>query len=373
MKEKQLKEIFSLLAGKINSAITSNNLLALEDLLTEKTQGLAEVMKAYDWQALDKKTQESLNRVSLFYLDLLKHRYQITRKKLTRDYLRNLFDYYRKHYLDLLAENELSGMSLTKIAVYQIFEDYFNAYSKLILCNEGRKGTLDMDIEDYWEMPSFIFENISLTSVETMNLSNDLDVLKNTNLFLVIAQTFKAKVVESRLSLSKAGVFECVLDNIYNGRLLDLGKYYDMMKKTSPLVFFEIVIEEVVVRFIKEKEFSAEFYKENIVKLLQAWDFMKTVKKFTKRTYDLGRINKTYGPTLRSLVILLLLSCFKSLNSECLKMILTMLDLEAKDYEYINYSFILEELEFPFLTDLSEEFSKEFVAKAAGLMRKKVS
>jgi hypothetical protein len=217
IKEKQIKEIFILIARKISNALSNNDLITLQDLFTDRFLTLSDCIKAYDWPNLDKKVQESLNRKTLFYYDFLKIRHQFSRRRYSHDIMKNFFENYRK-FLQSIGDDEIADIVLTDTIIYRIFEDYLECYLKLLMYAEGNKDKITEDQEDYWDMYLFISEGIYMTSsleIQSMEKTDQVSAnLKNIALFCVYSNSFKTKVME------------CDMLNVPNNKLFSLIHFY---------------------------------------------------------------------------------------------------------------------------------------------------
>jgi len=374
MKEKQIKEIFILIARKISNALSNNDLNSLQELFTDRFLTLSECIKAYDWPNLDKKVQETLNRKTLFYYDLLKIRHQFSRRRYSHEIMRNFFENYRK-FLQSLGDDQIGDILLTDTIIYRIFEDYLESYLKLIIYCEGNKEKISEDKEDYWDMYLFITEGIYFTSpkeILSMDKKDQYSVnLKNTALFCVYSNSFKSKLLETDVfNVPNNKLFEYILDNDFNGQLLSMKNNFDLMKGQFPIIYYELLIEITILRFIKKEDFGIEDFRENLVDLINGWEFMNTQKKFIRRNYDFNLIKFKFNETIKNLILLHLISCFKNLDSDSLSSILEFINVNPKEFCLSSNFSVLHNLNLPFISEWNMEFSKLIVNKFVSLSKK---
>ena len=405
-KDKAIKELFSYLAIKINGHLENGDICSLQDIVVEKSSVFTEILKQYDWPVLEKKISEQIkNRKTIFYYDLLKHRFQIVRKKHSHEYIRQVFDFYTKNYIDLLANDELKGFHLNEICVYQILSDWLNSYQKLlnttttIFCQSqinSRKGsintlvigeTFQQDIEaqiiqlkqkreddmtDFWEMFNFTLnESIFLTPVDELNVDDETDVLKNINILTMLSMSFKAKLIEddvfSKEKNEKLETFERILNNSYLSKLMDCEKYLPYLKQVLPSLYIEINLNLLILKYIKGMNLQG--YKDAFIKLIETYEYMNLVKSFSKRHYEISLIKNSFSTTCQSLIILMALSCFKSLNSIHIKEIFSFIDIDFTSYENVNEYFVLDSLTFPYFETLSNNFVVDLKRKAIEIVK----
>jgi len=361
-KERQVKEIMLYIANKISQALNANDIYTLQDLFTDKFVLLSEVIKNFDWPALDKKTLETLNNKVTFYYEFMRNRHQFGRKKFSHEGLKDIFEKYRG-FLQKIGDNEIAELPpLSPSIIFKLLEDYLECYYKLMISCENNENLLNEDQEDFWEMFHHISDGISLPSKENLpeliksisqdSAENKIETLKNCSIISSLSLTFKSKIVESNVYNNKEeDIIKFILDNTFNGRIKEMKSYYEVMKKTHPILYYELLIENVILSIISKNELSVEDLKQNLIELLQCWEFMNTHKKFLRKPYEANLIKFKFTETMKSLIVMHIVSIFKNTDSNELAVIFDYIGLNHKEMSISSNFTILNDLSLPFIND----------------------
>lgn len=373
IKEKQIKDLYLLFASKISTYLNNNEIQNIQDLIIETSRVFSELIHAFDWPALDKKTLERLHRKTNFYYDLIKFRVQVKHKRLNFDNLRFIFDFYRK-YLNILGDNEIDSVLLSESLVYQIMADYLNVYQKFLHASYSHdEHSLNEAKEDFWEMPLHVFEGIFLIPADQLLPSDKSEDLKNFNLLNLYSILYKARIIEIEtehyFAQDKSGLSEKLNQKQeYEDRLIKTSSYNQFLMRTYPVLYFDLLVLRVIASYLKLENSKGVI--ELISELVEAWNFIGIYTKFIRRPNDLNLVKYQFLETVQSLIIILILSVRESFNSQILIEVADFLGFDYKKNQTKRGQEIIKKLKFPFLSTFSNELSKEIISRGVKLNSK---
>ena len=356
LKEKYIKETFSLFAHKISQSLNNNDLPSIQNIVLDKSKIFTDMFKVYDWPSLDKKSQERLNKRTNFYYDLIRLRNQINHKKLPIDNLKANFEFYR-NYLNMIADEEEITVLLNPELIYQIFNDFSTCYKKLIpeifLQDELYKEIKD----DYWEMPNFITESIDFPTIDELSIKEN--IIKENNLLNLFSNTFKSKCIEAELEQTNdkpAAINKIIKKTQFDNRLISSVGYTNFFKNKYPLLYLDISIIRVIILFLDSTS------NDQIFELIN--DLSKIIEETENYIKFLRSDNQQYQniiTTMKSIMILLIISLTKDTNTARIKEIFSYLSFNCNSE---NTEGILRSLEFPFISEFSSLLIEVLNSKA---------
>jgi hypothetical protein len=278
-----------------------------------------------------------------------------------------------------IEKEKNNEMILNEQIIFYLFNDYVESYRSLLLKLYSEKKDIEtiQDIKDlFWEMPNLAFEELSfshldISTVNTKEVKLREGNIKNLFLLSVLISTFKAVLIESSIEkvTVKESFIKALSQNTQNSRLSKLSEYFELMKSTYPLFYLESVILLTVSGFLTNQSPSEKDFKIWLVELLRAWEFSSTYSKFLRRSNDLKSLSSNYSESIRSLVILILIACYKNLYSNSVKQVLEFVDLDSRFYETSNLESVLLGLRVPTVSEFNDTPVKIIIEKVRGVIR----
>jgi hypothetical protein len=265
-KDKNVFDIFHTFLACLNKALISSSSAELADIVLEKSVYMAETTGIFEWPPVETLKLSDLNRNSILLYNYLK--FKFSNNKNAKDSAFKAFENLNK-LVDCIIDT-----TYTHEMILNIFNDYFAFYTKAKeTSTEENKTKCQEDIEAIIQM---LLEETSKIFFNYLDISNllrmkSIDSGSYKYFFIGCLSTILAYKFNK---YEKTDTFDGIVATIS-----DAFNHEEMLKKISPVLFYDAVFVRAYEHFITEEKVDDS----TVEMLIKSYKELKTYIRFRKK------------------------------------------------------------------------------------------
>jgi len=283
------------------------------------------------------------------------------------------------------CDKDFSGLSLNETLTYYLFNEFANIYGKALVQLSGK--ALEEVTEEFSELSLSVKENLNLTAQNSLRIEDKNEVIGNLCVINYYSCLFKASLIEENLNrierlknvgenkeknnektekddiIKKSHQF-FQEKNEFDSNIILLKPYFIYLANINPLTYLDILLNYAAAIFLKTKSLKKTEILDLIEELIKGWKTAQEYSKILKEPYEVNLLSEIFIPSLKSLIILIVISLFKNLNGLKMTVLLRFLEANADEFQFANNLWIINHLNFAFFSAYNSDFVLALKAQA---------